>query len=180
MPDITSAHAASILTYGTSRSGTVVQPGQCYDLANLALTSAGAKSAPNYGTITPTANYVWGRALPSLSDAAPADIVQFRGYSATVRTRIDISEENGDTSFTDNTQTNTRPHHTAIVQSIGTNGRMTVMEQNVPLGGGVTSVTLYFQSSTSATTTTVGTATHVTTVTVTVTGTLWYYRPEIA
>ncbi len=51
---------AQVLQYCARNLGTGVGRGECYDLADLALRGAGAKSAPDFGTITDEADYVWG------------------------------------------------------------------------------------------------------------------------
>ncbi len=65
-----------ILSFAQGKSGTQVGTGECYDLADRALAEAGAKSASDFGTVTPTADYVWGQDVP-LSQTRPGDILQF-------------------------------------------------------------------------------------------------------
>jgi hypothetical protein len=152
--------ADQLVAYARSRLGSVHGNGECYTLVDDGLRHIGARSAPDYGTITPDADYVWGEAV-ALSDLRPGDIVQFRSYEYAVTRMTPTSEEtlNGD-----------RPHHTAIVERVGPHGFVTVLEQNVPEGGPVRRSELFFMA---------GTFTDGdTTTTVTKSGRLWFYRPQ--
>jgi cell wall-associated NlpC family hydrolase len=148
--------------------GQKVGDGECYALADEALRSAGAASAPDFGRITPTADYKWSSQQVSPTDAKPGDIIQFRNSHITVKT------EHADGSWEENTQD--RPHHTAVVVSNGSSGNLTVLEQNVTIGGTAGQAQKSVrqnQISATAGTRKVGTDT----VTVTITGTLVVYRP---
>ena len=70
------------------------------------------------------------------------------------------------------TETNfeTRPHHTAVVESAGSGGSVVVLEQNAPEGSAVHRSTLFFSNITS----TVGD----TTTTIKVQGRSRFYRPQ--
>jgi surface antigen len=138
-----------VLAFASSKIGQTVGGGECYDLANAALQAANAQTAADYGEITPDADYQWG--LPVITPQ-PGDIIQFRNYSF----RID---------YDDGWEEQSRPHHTAIVASVGANGAIMVYEQNVGTGSSARTVQhnqLYFEN-TSA---------------VTVSGQFWFYRPQ--
>ena len=156
--------AEQIVSYARRRRGARVGDGQCFALVDHALAGAHAKSAKDYGTITPDADYVWGTPV-SLADLQPGDVIQFRDYTfhRVVTTHTDRStvtdELDGD-----------RPHHTAVVESVDGGGAVTVLEQNAPEGSAVTRARLYFTSGT----TTSGNQT----TTITVEGTFRFYRPE--
>lgn len=150
---------SKVLQFAKSKLGKKVGSGECFDLADQALQKAGAKTASDYGKVTATADYVWGKRV-DLSQVRPGDIIQFRNYKMKVKTTTDewISEEE-----------QTRPHHTAVVEAVGSDGLLTILEQNVGTGGGrrtVQSNELYFRSSKSS-----GRS-------VDVSGKVWFYRPQ--
>jgi hypothetical protein len=146
-------------------------------LADQALRSVGAKSAANYGTITPTANYRWGRQI-QLTDLRAGDIIQFRNYQLVITTTTNVTNPDGSGTVNTQTETQSRPHHTAIVSVAGSNGEVTIYEQNVPAGSPIQSFTLHFTTHSSTHTTTSGGVTTTVTRSIQVHGTLWYYRPE--
>ena len=150
-----------VLTFARRHIGNKVGSGECYDLADRALRNAGAKSAPDYGKITPTADYIWGREV-GLADVQPGDIIQFRDY------QFERRVERNDGSY--ETKSQERPHHTAIINSIGDNGAIIVLEQNAPPGSQVHQTQLYFSN---ATTNQNGTKT-----TIKIEGRVWFYRPQ--
>ena len=80
-----------VVIYASGKLGRTEGSGECYDLANAALAQANAKSAPDYGKITPDADYVWGDPV-ELAAVREGDILQFRNHKFTVkvttRTRI--------------------------------------------------------------------------------------------
>lgn len=161
---------AQVVSFAQSRMGNRVgRRGECWDLAEEALRSAGARSSRDLGPVRPDSDYVWGTLIP-LSSLQAGDIVQFRNYNLTIRTTTTTSSGGGSW----NEQTQSRPHHTAIVAAIGSNGAIEVYEQNVGRRRVVMRNTLYFQSSRSERRE--GGAVIVTQVTVS--GTLWYYRPQ--
>jgi hypothetical protein len=137
-----------------------VGDGECFALADRALRRAGAKTARDFGEITPEADYVWGTPVP-LADLQPGDIVQFRDY------QMDLESQSPTET---RTERQTRPHHTAIVESVAAGGPVTVLEQNVPERTGVKRRRLFLASGT--------TTNGDTTTTVAVQGTLWFYRPQ--
>jgi hypothetical protein len=156
--------AERITGFARQRLSQSVGNGQCFALADRALAAAGAKSAADFGEVSPDADYVWGSAV-SLSDLRPGDLVQFRDYAFT-RTVVTDNASGTSTAETGGD----RPHHTAIVERVGSDGSVTVLEQNAPDGSPVTRNTLYFAAST--------TTNGETTTTVRVSGTWWFYRAQ--
>lgn len=177
MPDITAAGATKVLDFAKTRLSQTVGSGECYDLADQALSGAGAKSAPAYGKITPGANYVWGKAV-TLATLQPGDVVQFSNYQADTTIQTDTTNKNGSGSNDTSTATVGRPHHTAVVKSVGANGAVTVYEQNVDGDRTVRETTLNMSGSTNTTNSTSGDNTTKVTTTVKVSGTLKFYRPQ--
>jgi hypothetical protein len=159
------AMSTRIVSYARNQSGSRVGDGQCFALADRALASAGAKSASDFGTITADADYVWGPSV-QLADLQPGDIIQFRDYSFD----RESTTEHPDGSTNTRTETQGRPHHTAVVEQVGSHGEVTVLEQNAPPNSPVRRSHLFFTT----TTFTEGT----TTTTITVHGTVWFYRPQ--
>jgi hypothetical protein len=156
--------ADRIVSYASRKRGERDGDGECYTLVNRALRAAGARVAADYGSVTPDADYVWGTPVTQ-AELQPGDIIQFRDYTYS---RVSVTDD--DTGTTTDEEEGERPHHTAIVQSVGSGGVVTVWEQNAPEGAAVTRNRLYF---TSGTTTSGNTTTRIT-----VTGTFWFYRPE--
>jgi hypothetical protein len=153
-----------ILSFARRNRGDRVGDGECFTLADRALRGAAAKSAADYGTVTADGDYVWGSAV-NLSDLRPGDIIQFRGY----RYDREIVTETSSEVITEQ-DSQERPHHTAIVQSVDGNGAVTVWEQNSPERSPVTTTQLFFTSRT----VTSGSRR----ITIQVRGTFWFYRPE--
>src|SRR5688572_29468842 len=114
---------SQVVRFSRQRMGQRVGDGECFALADRALRHAGARSADDYGTIVPDADYVWG-ALVSLADVRPGDVVQFRDY----RYDREVETQNAAGSIVTNTDFQERPHHTAIVERVDGNGAMTVLE----------------------------------------------------
>ena len=156
--------ADQIVGYARRQQGSRVGKGQCFDFADTALRGAKAKSAADYGKISPNADYTWGTPV-TLAGLQPGDVIQFRNYiyESTVVTKTDKATTTDDVA-------QDRPHHTAIVESVGENGAVTVLEQNAPDGSPVTRTVLYFKDST----TTSGKRT----TTIKVKGKFWFFRPE--
>jgi hypothetical protein len=153
-----------IVTYARQRRGQRVGDGECFTLADQALGGAGAKSADDFGAVTPETDYVWGTSV-TLAEVQPGDIIQFRNYrydrEVETRTSREISV---DEDFQE------RPHHTAIVERVDGGGALTVLEQNSPDGSPVIRSQLFFanRETTSGNRTTK----------ITVRGTFWFYRPQ--
>ena len=140
-----------VLAFASTKLGQTVGGGECYDLANRALQAANARTASDYGEITPDADYEWGHGV-MLSSVQPGDIIQFRDYHYRIE-------------YDDGWEEETRPHHTAIVASVGTNGAIMVYEQNVGSGSSRRTVQhnqLYFQN----------------TAAITVSGSFRFFRPQ--
>jgi hypothetical protein len=174
-----------------------VGDGECYALADKVLKDSGARSAPTYGQITPTADYVWGNQV-DLKLVQPGDILQFRNHEFTTVTvtKTTTTRADGSTYVETQTQTEThkRPHHTAVVSATAGNGVMTVVEQHVidpntqKTSNVVRQNTLITNGSKTVSpaqitvqTDPLGQQSTVTvekTVTTTVTGTIWAYRPQ--
>jgi hypothetical protein len=174
-----------VQTFSAQRIGQTVGSGECFDLADQALRSAGAKSAEDFGTVTATADYVWGTEVRSPRGAMVGDIIQFRNYSLKIVTKTTIREDTGgggyEESFETEISTQTRGHHTAIVDSVDASGRFTVLEQNVAKIRRVQRNELFFVSRTEpARVTRQGKITTTVNRKITVQGLAWFYRPQPA
>lgn len=157
--------AQKILNYASTNSGKRLGTGECFALADLALRGAGAKSAADFGSISDDADYIWGSDT-ALSAVQPGDIIQFRNYKYVRKITVDNERETRETESEQG-----RPHHTGIVKTVESDGKITIWEQNVPTGtGSVRTFELFFKNSE----TTVGD----TTTKVTVSGTVKFYRPQ--
>lgn len=156
--------AERIVSYARRKRGERDGDGECYTLTTNALTAAGAKTASDYGKITPDADYVWGTSV-ALTALQPGDVIQFRNYKFK---RVDVTDD--DSGTTTDEQEGDRAHHTAIVQSVDGDGAVTVWEQNAPEGSAVTRTQLFFTSG--------KTTSGKRTTTITVKGKFWFYRPE--
>jgi ketosteroid isomerase-like protein len=156
--------AERVLGYASRNRDHRVGTGECFALADGALRAAGARSAADYDTITPDADYTWGTPV-ALADLQPGDVIQFRDY---VYDLHDVTEDSRGKTIDDVNED--RPHHTAIVHTVDGNGAVTVWEQNAPLRSGVHLHQLFFTSGT----TTSGHRTR----TITVRGTVWFFRPQ--
>jgi len=154
-----------VVGFARRHRGDRVGNGECFTLADRALSGAGARSAADYGTVTPDADYVWGTSV-SLGDLQAGDIIQMRDY----RYDREVAVNNPDGSGSTDTSFEERPHHTAIVETVNGDGSVTVLEQNAPPGSAVRRSELFFRN----TTTTAGRRT----TTVRVQGTFWFYRPQ--
>ena len=154
-----------ILGFARRKRGTRVGNGECFTLADSALSTAGARSAGDYGSVSPNADYVWGSSV-SLSDLQPGDLIQMRDY----RFDREVVVNNPDGSGSTDSDFQERPHHTAIVGIGRCGGAVTVLEQNAPRGSAVRRSQLFFADGTT-------TSGHRTT-TIRVQGTFWFYRPQ--
>lgn len=177
----------TIVTFARGKLGQKVLPrGECFDLADAALRKAGVKTAKDFGTITTTADYVWGDEIDP-KDAAPGDILQFRDFKILVTTTVlTIIKKPG---YTDGsrresyTQKIKRPHHTAIVESNDGDGKLTILEQNFMKVKKVKRNVIPWKPFTVGPTKEVspikggGSTETTTTVSTSVSGTLWVYRP---
>jgi hypothetical protein len=154
-----------VVSFARGRINQRVGRGECFDLVDQALRNAGAKSAADFGAVSPDADYVWGDPV-TLSQVRPGDIIQFRNYS------YDRTVETTTATETDTrTDSQVRPHHTVIVERVGQDGALTVLEQNIPPGVGPVQHCLLFFSS-------FHNSSGNQTTSVTVQGRVWFYRPQ--
>src|SRR5262245_27685567 len=156
--------AEQIVSFARGNRGSRVGDGHGFTLADRALRGANARSAADYGSVTPTADYTWGTSV-TLADLQPGDVIQFRDYSYE---RVVVTDDNRGTTREEHAED--RPHHTAIVERVDGDGAVTVLEQNAPDGSPVRRTQLFFTGGT----TTSGNRT----TTITVSGTFWFYRPQ--
>jgi hypothetical protein len=68
--DTSTGIADRILGFARRQRGNRVGNGECFTFADRALSTAGARSAGDYGEVTPNTDYVWGSVV-SLSDLQP-------------------------------------------------------------------------------------------------------------
>jgi hypothetical protein len=163
-----------------------VGKGGCWDLVDRALRQSGARGSATTGADD---DYVWGDPV-ELKDVVPGDILQFRDFTVTTKTEIDVTFDDG-FGFADTQEKEAhRGHHSAIVESVPGSGALIVLEQHVkPLGKRVQKHRLPTQSSNPTSTTVykqmktesgkMKPAKVIETVTITVTGTIWAYRPKL-
>jgi hypothetical protein len=130
-----------VLAFARRHRSEQVGDGECFALADQALRTAGGKSAADYGDVSRDADYVWGAAV-SLADAQPGDVIQFRDYR--YDRRIDIEHSDGSSEWKEDEQK--RDHHTAVVERVGANGELTVLEQNAEGRKYVVRTTLFFSN----------------------------------
>ena len=157
--------ADQIVAFARHRMGQRFEDGECFALANRALRNAGAKSASDFGTVVPDADYVWGASI-SLGSLQPGDVIQLRDYR--FDREVETTNPNGSKSIV--TDFKECPHHTAIVERVGGHGAVTVLEQNMPRGAPVRRGELFFTSGTF----TDGNQS----TTINLQGTFWFYRPQ--
>jgi hypothetical protein len=127
--------AAQIVAFAEARLGRQVGDGECFALADLALHSAGARSAAAFAAIGPDSDYIWGRAIP-LGAIRPGDILQFRNYMLQVSVTRSVRLAGGGEDITQSVDGEERGHHTAIVERVE-GGTIIVLEQNVDPTGRV-------------------------------------------
>ncbi len=132
-PDSARELGNAIVAYAMTAKGREVGDGECFSLADQALTRAGARSAGEYSEITPDGDYIWGKPV-SLAAAKPGDILQFRNFHILRRVTTTIRGADGSISQMQSQEMEERDHHTAIVTAnLGTS--LAIAEQNVePLG----------------------------------------------
>jgi len=108
-----------IITYLESNIGETVGHGECWDLADQALTSAGAQ----FDKSSQKTIYIFGKMYNhDVDNILPGDILQFEG--------VTVSYKNGNMSFTENYK-----HHTAIVYRINSDKSLQLAHQNTSFGG---------------------------------------------
>lgn len=131
-----SALNQSVVQFAQQQMNNLVGAGECWDLAEEALKTAGGKTSKNImgaKNVTANADYKWGTPVKFMS-LEEGDIIQFRNYKYTLI--------NDDGSW----ETQERPHHTAIVATVWYHGCVEVYEQNVANQRRVELHTLYFQA----------------------------------
>ncbi len=178
MPDVAASQSTLIAQFASGRLGQTVGSGECFALADQALRSVGTRSASDFGSISPSADYVWGREVP-LAQAQVGDVIQFRNFGFNETISTGITRTDGSSESSEQNRSESRAHHTAIVASIGSNGQLMVYEQNV----GGQRVVLHNQLLFSAATigpdsTTVNGVTTTITRTITVTGSAKFFRAQ--
>jgi hypothetical protein len=99
----------------------------CFALVDKLLRNLGAQTAADGDVpVTATAHYDWGDGI-MLDSIQPGDILQFRKHVVHIQTFTYANDKWYETE----TRTLTRPHHTAIVMEVHSDGSVTVVEQNV-------------------------------------------------
>jgi len=115
IPDVNSR----VLTYVKTVIGSTVGRGECWDLADQALTFANAQ----FDKTSPETIYIFGKQYnPEKEKVLPGDIIQFEDVA--------LSYKDGNMIFTENYK-----HHTAIVFRIKENGSFELAHQNTSFGG---------------------------------------------
>ncbi len=94
----------------------------CFALVNKVLKSVSAKTAADFGRITPNGDYVWGTPV-NLGSVKPGDVLQFSNHVILVRT------DYADGSMEERSYS--RGHHSAVVVEVQKDGSVYVVEQNV-------------------------------------------------
>ncbi len=133
--------------------GQRIEDGECWTLAERALDFAHAKTSNDImgaKRVNSKEDYIWGREV-RLAQLQPGDIIQFHIYKFSRQPEGDWGERGS----------SSQPRHTSIVASVGTNGEVSVYEQNVD-GGPVEQNTLYFDKHAPG---------------ITITGKFKFYRP---
>ncbi len=145
----TPAQGANIVSYLQARIGQQIDRGECWDAAERAIQSIGARR-PGSDL------YVWGSVVQR-GNLQPGDVLQFSQFTTTT--------EDAD----GNTQTYTfgLPRHTAVVASVNSDGSVNLLHQN--FGGRIVSSldTIYLSGGAQGS------------VTVTVSGSVTCYRPQL-
>ena len=112
MPPATAQQGARLVTYLNDRISMTIGNGECWTAADSAIREIGA-ARPGSDL------YVWGSVVQH-ADMQPGDILQFSQF--TVR----VTQGNGDWSEL----TFGAPRHTAIVESINSDGSVNLLHQN--------------------------------------------------
>ena len=174
-----------VLAWARGRLRQQVGDGECWTLADRALGQAGASSSTTTGEDD---DYVWGDPV-ALKDVQAGDILQFRDFTVTTRTDVDVTFADGSGSETWKERRARRGHHTAIVDAVRGAGVLRVLEQHVkPLGKKVQRHSVRSRSVSPVSKTahkkmkhesgSMKTAKVVETKTITVSGQIWAYRPK--
>jgi len=181
----------TVVVWVRGKTGQKVKTGECWDLAEEALKHAKAYTSRDLGPVKANSDYIWGTKVTDVKDVIPGDILQFRNYTITITTETDVTFKDGSGWTQSNTETETRAHHTAVVNGKpDAHGVVKTLEQNIkPKGKIVQDMVLHtrdvpqtktktFEKLVNKHTKKLETATVVRTVTVKVTGTIWSYRPK--
>ena len=150
MPAASAPQGLRIVSYLNTRLGQTIGAGECWDAAENAIKDIGA-ARPGSDL------YVWGSVVQQ-ADLQPGDILQFSQFTVTV------TQDDG--SFEQNTFG--APRHTAIVESVNSDGSVNILQQNYGGARNVQQMSNVFLSSGSA-----GSAT------VTTSGSVTRYRPQV-
>ena len=150
MTAVSAPQGLRIVSYLTNKIGTTIGAGECWDAAENAIKDIGA-ARPGSDL------YVWGTVVQH-ADLQPGDVLQFSQFTVTV-TQDDGSWEQN---------TFGAPRHTAVVESINSDGSVNILHQNY---GGQRNVQR--MSNVFLTGGTAGSAT------ITTSGSVTRYRPQI-
>ncbi len=171
---------AQVVAWARQRLGQRVGDGECWTLCEQAIVNSNGVSSrtltPNFGA---QSDYVWGDTA-ALASLQAGDVLQFRNYRWTKTTRTDEAFSDGSSSFNTQTETQTRPHHSAVVGSAASAGMVEVLEQNVDPGGRIVQANTLCLTTQSPPPTVLAIpgGTRTTTVTHAVSGTVRAYRPR--
>jgi hypothetical protein len=115
VPDINK----KVVEYVKTVIGETVGRGECWDLADHALTFAGAQ----FDKSSRKTIYIFGELYnPEKETIFPGDFVQFEG--------VTVSYSSGNMTFTENYK-----HHTAIIYQINSDQSLKLAHQNTSFGG---------------------------------------------
>lgn len=108
-----------VIKYVKTVIGSTVGRGECWDLADQALTFADAQ----FDKTSQRTIYTFGKLYnPDKEKVLPGDIIQFEN--------VMVSYKDGNMIFTENYR-----HHTAIVYDVKTSGSFQLAHQNTSFGG---------------------------------------------
>jgi hypothetical protein len=108
-----------VIEYVETVLGETVGRGECWDLADQALTVSGAE----FNKSSKKTIYIYGQQYnPEKEAILPGDLIQFEG--------VRVSYTSGNMTFTENYK-----HHTAIVYQINPDQSLKLAHQNTSFGG---------------------------------------------
>ncbi|MGD9329398.1 MAG: hypothetical protein PVH48_10560 [Cyclobacteriaceae bacterium] len=115
IPDVNN----KVISYVRTVIGSTVGRGECWDLADQALTFADAQ----FDKTSRSTIYTFGKLYdPEKENILPGDIIQFEN--------VTVKYKDGNMIFTENYK-----HHTAIVYDVKENGSLELAHQNTSFGG---------------------------------------------
>jgi hypothetical protein len=115
IPDVNN----KVISYVKTVIGSTVGRGECWDLADQALTFADAQ----FDKTSRSTIYTFGKLYdPDKEKILPGDIIQFEN--------VMVKYKDGNMIFTENYK-----HHTAIVYDVKQNGSLELAHQNTSFGG---------------------------------------------